>query len=158
MKKLPKITLWYWWLCFACKFFHRTFSFLQRPSQRHTIMGDISSRGHRVCMSRANVIKTVEIVMADRAPIKRGGKYCVAGSRDNVCCINTSYSPGISLHRFPSNEVLLFPHALWLSSFFYYYSFERETIDTKITFKPNDDLTQLNLLTWIIINGLSSHI
>ena len=46
MKKLPKIILWYWWLCFDCKFFHRTFTFLLRPSQRHMIMGDISSRGH----------------------------------------------------------------------------------------------------------------
>ena len=32
--------------------------------------------------------------MADGAPIKRGGKYCVAGSRDNVSCISTRYSPG----------------------------------------------------------------
>ena len=44
--------------------------------------------------------------MADRAPIKRGGKYCVAGSLDNVSCTNTSYSPGISMHRFPSDKVL----------------------------------------------------
>ena len=44
--------------------------------------------------------------MADRAPIKRGGKYCVAGGRDNVSCTCTSYSPGISMHRFPSDKVL----------------------------------------------------
>ena len=44
--------------------------------------------------------------MADRAPIKRGGKYCVAGSRDNVSCNCTTYSPGNSMHRFPSDKVL----------------------------------------------------
>ena len=49
--------------------------------------------------------------MAEKAPIKRGGKYCVAGSRDNVSCTNTSCSQGISMHTFPSNKVLLSPHA-----------------------------------------------
>ena len=44
--------------------------------------------------------------MAETAAIKRGGKYCVAGSRDNVSCTNTSYSTGISMHRFPSDKVL----------------------------------------------------
>ena len=28
--------------------------------------------------------------MAEKAPIKRGGKYCVAGTRDNISCTNTS--------------------------------------------------------------------
>ena len=42
--------------------------------------------------------------MADIVPIKRGGKYCVAGSRDNV---SSRYSPGISMHRFLSDKVLL---------------------------------------------------
>ena len=51
--------------------------------------------------------------MAGRAPIKRGGKYCVAGGRDKVSCTNTSYPPGIAMHRFLSDNVLLlFPHAL----------------------------------------------
>ena len=44
--------------------------------------------------------------MAETAAIKRGGKYCVAGSRDNVSCTTTSYSTGISTHRFPSDKVL----------------------------------------------------
>lgn len=43
--------------------------------------------------------------MVDRAPTKRGGKYCVAGSPD-VSCTNTSYSPGISMHRFSFDKVL----------------------------------------------------
>lgn len=44
--------------------------------------------------------------MADERLIKRGGKYCVAGSRDNVSCTNTSYSTGISMHKFPSDKVV----------------------------------------------------
>ena len=38
--------------------------------------------------------------------IKHGGKYCVAGGPNNVSCKNTSYTPGISMHRFPEDESL----------------------------------------------------
>lgn len=48
----------------------------------------------------------MEIVLADNGPTKRGGKYCAAGSTNNVSFSNTSYSPGISIHRFPSDKVL----------------------------------------------------
>ncbi len=34
---------------------------------------------------------------------RRGGKYCVAGLPNNVSCTNTSYTVGISMHRFPKN-------------------------------------------------------
>jgi hypothetical protein len=44
--------------------------------------------------------------MADVRPTKRGGKYCVAGGRNNVSCQNTSYSPAISMHYFPSDPAL----------------------------------------------------
>lgn len=44
--------------------------------------------------------------MADQGPTKRGGKYCVAGSRGNVSCTNKSFCPGISMHRFPTDKVL----------------------------------------------------
>ena len=40
-------------------------------------------------------------------PLKRGGKYCVAGGPGKVSCQNTSYSPGIpgiSMHYFPSDK------------------------------------------------------
>ena len=33
--------------------------------------------------------------------IKHGGRYCVAGGPNKVSCKNTSYTPGISMHRFP---------------------------------------------------------
>ena len=103
MKKLPKIILWYWWLCFDCKFFHRTFTLLLRPSQRHMIMGDISSRGHFDLMTSQGlqVSRQCKNKQWKRAPVKRGN-YCVARSRENVSCTNTIYSPGISMHRFQS--------------------------------------------------------
>ena len=54
----------------------------------------------------APVLNTEKIDMADQSAIKRGGKYCVAGSVNNVSCTNTSYSPGISMHRFPTDKSL----------------------------------------------------
>ena len=36
-------------------------------------------------------------------PVKHGGKYCVAGAGNNKSCTNTSYTPGISMHLFPSD-------------------------------------------------------
>ena len=36
--------------------------------------------------------------------VKRGGKYCVAGSSKKESCQNTSYTHGVSMHRFPKNK------------------------------------------------------
>ena len=36
--------------------------------------------------------------------VKRGGMYCLAGANGNKSCQNTSYTNGISMHRFPKNE------------------------------------------------------
>ena len=33
---------------------------------------------------------------------KRGGRYCVAGTPNQESCKNTSYTPGISMHLFPT--------------------------------------------------------
>ena len=38
--------------------------------------------------------------------IKHGGRHCVAGGPNKVSCKNTSYTPGISMHRFPKDESL----------------------------------------------------
>ena len=38
--------------------------------------------------------------------IKHGGRYCVAGEPNKVSCKNTSYTPGISMHRFPEDKSL----------------------------------------------------
>ena len=41
-----------------------------------------------------------------QAGIKYGRGYCVAGGQNKVSCKNTSYTPGISMHRFPKDESL----------------------------------------------------
>ena len=37
--------------------------------------------------------------------VKRGGQYCVAGLPNGESCTNSSLTPGISMHRFPSKNL-----------------------------------------------------
>ena len=48
--------------------------------------------------------RTLKMEETFRTTVKRGGKYCVAGAAGNKSCQNTSYTNGISMHRFPKNE------------------------------------------------------
>lgn len=41
-----------------------------------------------------------------KKPVRKGGRYCVAGAPNNQSCTNTSYTPGISMHQFPVDRVL----------------------------------------------------
>ena len=34
---------------------------------------------------------------------RRGGRYCVAGTPNQQSCKNTSFTPGIRMHQFPSD-------------------------------------------------------
>ena len=36
-----------------------------------------------------------------RKPVRKGRRYCVAGSPNGESCTNTQYTPGISTHLFP---------------------------------------------------------
>ena len=38
--------------------------------------------------------------------VKKGGRYCVAGVRNGETCTNTFYTPGISMHVFPSDPTV----------------------------------------------------
>ena len=40
---------------------------------------------------------------APKKPTKRGGRFCVAGTPQKRSCKNTSYSPGIRMHQFPTD-------------------------------------------------------
>ena len=42
--------------------------------------------------------------MASVRASKRGGRYCVAGGPNKTSCTNTSYTEGVSMHYFPSDE------------------------------------------------------
>ena len=39
-------------------------------------------------------------------PKRRGGRYCVAGDPNNQSFQNTLFSPGITMHQFPTDAVL----------------------------------------------------
>ena len=39
-------------------------------------------------------------------PLRRGGRYCVAGAPNNQSFQNTLFSPGITMHLFPTDTVL----------------------------------------------------
>ena len=38
-----------------------------------------------------------------RAKRKKGGKYCVAGTVNGISCKNVSYTPNVSVHKFPAD-------------------------------------------------------
>ena len=42
--------------------------------------------------------------MANVRASKRGGRYCVAGGPNKTSCTNTTYTEGVSMHYFPSDE------------------------------------------------------
>ena len=41
--------------------------------------------------------------MAEKARKKKGGRRCVAGAPKNTSCSNNSYTPGITMHKFPDD-------------------------------------------------------
>ena len=66
-------------------------------------------RSHAVsqeCASRRDVTRFAPMFKMEEStlkPTKRGGKFCVAGAPGKQSCQNTSYTPGISMHYFPSD-------------------------------------------------------
>ena len=87
------------------------------------------------------LLQTVEIVMADRARIKQRGKYCVSGSRGNVSCTNTSYSPGIDFSPTKNYCSLV----LFDSVVSFNYSFERLTPRLQLTERRLNSTELINL-------------
>lgn len=44
--------------------------------------------------------------MAENKPTQRGGRYCVAGAPNQRSCRNTTFTPGVKMHQFPSDQVI----------------------------------------------------
>ena len=44
--------------------------------------------------------------MASVRTSRRGGRYCVAGGPNTTSCTNTSYTEGVSMHYFPSDDIV----------------------------------------------------
>ena len=42
---------------------------------------------------------------AQQKALKRGGRFCVCGSPGGVSCKNTTHTPGIIMHKFPSEKL-----------------------------------------------------
>lgn len=49
--------------------------------------------------------------MAEKARKKKGGRRCVAGAPKNTSCSNNSYTPGITMHKFPDDPNV---RSLWV--------------------------------------------
>ena len=52
-------------------------------------------------MTSAGLININKMAERKKA-VKPGGRYCVAGAPNKESCKNTSYTPGISMHTFPT--------------------------------------------------------
>ena len=52
-------------------------------------------------MTSAGLININKMAESKKA-VKPGGRYCVAGAPTMESCKNTSYTPGISMHTFPT--------------------------------------------------------
>ena len=44
-----------------------------------------------------------DVQQGQRAKRKKGGKYCVAGTVNGISCKNGSYTPNVSVHKFPAD-------------------------------------------------------
>ena len=65
-----------------------------------------------LCITSHGLMENQSINMEAAKPVKHGGKYCVAGAGNKKSCKNTSYTPGISMHVFPSDPRI---RAKWIS-------------------------------------------
>ena len=50
---------------------------------------------------------------SQKAPVKRGGRYCVCGGPGGVSCKNYKHTPGIIMHKFPSDKTRPNERRLW---------------------------------------------
>ena len=64
----------------------------------------VTSRGLHFSHHKGNMAEN--IYEGSYGALRRGGKYCVAGTPNGISCTNTSYTTGISMHRFPKNDIV----------------------------------------------------
>ena len=50
---------------------------------------------------------------APQKALKRGGRFCVCGGPGGVSCKNTTHTPGIIMHKFPSEKTKVEERRLW---------------------------------------------
>lgn len=65
------------------------------------------------------------------------GKFCVAGGPGNVSCTNNSYTPGISMHVFPKNELVKRQWTNFVRRHRFYFSPTASSALCSVHFEPN---------------------
>lgn len=48
-----------------------------------------------------------------KTQVPRGGRYCVGGGPGGISCKNSSHTPGVMLHKFPSEKTRAEERKLW---------------------------------------------
>ena len=62
---------------------------------------------HVICMCDVNRLDSQQIMAENkRKPTRKGGRFCAAGTPNKESCMNTGYTPGISMHLFPSDPTV----------------------------------------------------
>ena len=56
------------------------------------------------CDTQGNMAEN--IYEGNYGAVRRSGKSCVAGTPNGISCTNTSCTTGISMHRFPKNDIV----------------------------------------------------
>ena len=68
------------------------------------VIRDVKEFANHESSGRARRCKPGKMEVRTGVAVKRGGKYCVAGSSGDISCQNTSYTHGVSMHKFPKYE------------------------------------------------------
>lgn len=64
-------------------------------------------------MDTAQCFMFASMAELPKANVKRGGRYCVCGGPGEVSCKNTTHTPGIIMHKFPSEKTRPDERRLW---------------------------------------------
>ena len=68
-----------------------------------SVAGSARPKGHVTALCDVSLLDSQQnVAESKRKPVKKGGRYCVAGTPNGESCTNTQYTPGISTHLFPS--------------------------------------------------------
>ena len=62
------------------------------------------SKVHRMNVCDVSWFDKFNKMVESKKAVKAGGRYCVAGAPNKESCKNTSYTPGISMHTFPTER------------------------------------------------------
>ena len=65
-----------------------------------------AKKSHELRLWRQVVVLSLNDMAEKKKPVRKGGRYCVAGAPNNQSCTNTNYTPGISMYQFPVDRAV----------------------------------------------------